>query len=222
MRKMKSEENQGVLDLIERAVPGHNPELLDQGLEQARQRKIPVHEIKQTLFQGLERSRKKLLTREAPLPNFLLSLEVLDRGFQKLSATADRDASAIPLVIGVVEGDPHDLGKNIVARIYAASGYQVHDLGVQVPAEAFVNSVREKRPKILALSSMISTTMVQMPEIIKRVKALAPDTVVMVGGAPLDLHLAKSFGADGYAESAVTLLEETEAARERVSAREKW
>ncbi len=220
---MNNEANQKVLDLIEKAVPGYNPEQMNQGIEQALRQGIPVQEIKQALFQGLELSRKKLLTRDVPLPKFLLSIDVLDQGFKRLSATEDREKSgAIPLVIGVVEGDPHDLGKNIVSRIYSASGYQVHDLGVGVPAETFISTVKEKQAKVLALSSMISTTMVQMPEIIKRVKAVAPDTVVMVGGAPLDLNLAKSFGADGYAESAVTLLEETEAALERASVKEKW
>lgn len=220
---MKSEENQRVLNLIEKAVPDHNPDQLNQAIEQALRQGIPANEIKQALFQGLEFSRKKLLTREAPLPRFLLSLEVLHQGLKRLSSTEEGEKSgAIPLVIGVVEGDPHDLGKNIVSRIYSASGYQVYDLGVQVPAEVFINSVREKQAKVLALSSMISTTMAQMPEIIKRVKATSPDTLIMVGGAPLDLNLAKSFGADGYAESAVTLLEETEAAMERLSVKEKW
>jgi len=220
---MKSEKNKEALNLIEKAVQDHNAKELNQGIDEAFLQRIPANEIRQSLFQGLELSRKKLFTPEAPLPQFLLSLEVLHQGLKRLSSAEGIGKSGgIPLVIGVVEGDPHDLGKNIISRIYAASGYEVYDLGTQVPVDAFISSVKEKRAKVLALSSMISTTMAQMPEIIKRVKAESPDTVIMVGGAPLDINLAKSFGADGYAESAVTVLEETEAAMERVSAKEKW
>jgi len=220
---MNSEKNKEVLNSVEKAVQEHNADELNKSIDQAGKQEIPTTEIRQALFQGLEHLRKKLFTPEMPLPKFLLSLDVLHQGLKRLSSAEESEKSrAIPVVIGVVEGDPHDLGKNIISRIYAASGYQVYDLGTRVPVDAFINSVKEKQAKVLALSSMISTTMMQMPEIIKRVKAISPDTVIMVGGAPLDLNLAKSFGADGYAESAVMVLEETEAAMERVSAKEKW
>lgn len=220
---MDSEKNKEIINLLEKAVQDHNPELLNKAIDQALGLGIPKNEIRQALFQGLEHQRRKMLSPEAPLPKFLLSIDVLHQGLKRL-AKGDESAKsgAIALVIGVVEGDPHDLGKNIISRIYSASGFQVYDLGVQVPVETFISSIKEKKAKVLAISSMISTTMVQMPEIIKRVRAVSPDTVIMVGGAPLDVKLAKSFGADGYAESAVTLLEETEAAMERVSAKEKW
>ena len=201
----------------------HNSVGLNKAIDQALELGIPKKEIRQALFQGLEHERRKMLSPETPLPKFLLSIDVVHEGLKRLSAGDESAQSgAVPLVIGVVEGDPHDLGKNIISKIYSASGFQVFDLGVQVPMETFIKSITEKKAKVLAISSMISTTMVQMPEIIKRVRAISPDTVIMVGGAPLDVKLAKSFGADGYAESAVTVLEETEAAMERVSAKEKW
>jgi methylmalonyl-CoA mutase cobalamin-binding domain/chain len=220
---MGSEKKQNALNLLEQAVREHDPDAMNKAIDQALEQGVAKNEIRQALFQGLEQQRRKMLGPEAPLPKFLLSIDVVHEGLKRLSAGDESAKSgAIPLVIGVVEGDPHDLGKNIISKIYSASGYQVFDLGVQVPVEAFVKSVTEKKAKVLAISSMISTTMVQMPEIIKRVKAIAPETVIMVGGAPLDAKLAKSFGADGYAESAVTVLEETEAALERMSAKEKW
>jgi methylmalonyl-CoA mutase cobalamin-binding domain/chain len=219
---MDSEKN-NTINLLEKAVQDHSPDALNKAIDQALKLGISKNEIRQALFQGLEHERRKMLSPETPLPKFLLSIDVVHEGLKRLSAGDESaKAGAIPLVIGVVEGDPHDLGKNIISKIYSASGYQVFDLGVQVPLETFIKSITEKKAKVLAISSMISTTMVQMPEIIKRVRAIAPDTVIMVGGAPLDVKLAKSFGADGYAESAVTVLEETEAAMERVSAKEKW
>jgi len=220
---MDTEKNCSALNLLEKAVQEHNPDSLNKAIDQALELGITKNEIRQALFVGLEHERRKMLTPETPLPKFLLSIDVVHEGLKRLSAGDESAKSgAVPLVIGVVEGDPHDLGKNIISKIYSASGYQVIDLGVQVPVEAFIKSITEKKAKVLAISSMISTTMVQMPEIIKRVREVSPDTVIMVGGAPLDVKLAKSFGADGYAESAVTVLEETEAAMERVSAKEKW
>jgi methylmalonyl-CoA mutase cobalamin-binding domain/chain len=219
---MDSEKN-NTINLLEKAVQDHSPDALNKAIDQALKLGISKNEIRQALFQGLEHERRKMLSPETPLPKFLLSIDVVHEGLKRLSAGDESaKAGAIPLVIGVVEGDPHDLGKNIISKIFSASGYQVFDLGVQVPVDTFIQSIKEKKAKVLAISSMISTTMVQMPEIIKRVRAISPDTVIMVGGAPLDVKLAKSFGADGYAESAVTVLEETEAAMERVSAKEKW
>ncbi len=180
---------------------------------------VPAEEVRLALFHGLDHQRRKLMTSEVPIPGFLVSLDVLYEGLKALLARAGASPSSggISLVIGVVEGDPHDMGKNIVSRIYSASGYQVHDLGSQVPTEKFVDSVKEKNARVLALSAMMSTTMAQMPDIIRRVRAECPGTVIMVGGAPLDPELARSFGADGYAQSAVTVLEETEAAIERAN-----
>jgi 5-methyltetrahydrofolate--homocysteine methyltransferase len=128
----------------------------------------------------------------------------------------------IPLVIGFVEGDPHDLGKNIIAAIYRNYGYRLFDLGRDVSKERFVKSAQENRARVLALSAMMSTTAMIMRDIIQEVKAESPDTVVIVGGAPLDETLARSYGADGYAETAVTILEETEAAIRRVIEGKPW
>jgi 5-methyltetrahydrofolate--homocysteine methyltransferase len=130
--------------------------------------------------------------------------------------------TGLPLVIGVVRGDPHDMGKSIVAGVYKAYGYNVIDLGCQVPADEFVQAVLENDAGILALSAMMSTTMGEMLDIVREVKERSPATAVMVGGAPLDRALAVEYGADGYAESAVSVLEETEAAVERVSEGRKW
>jgi len=96
------------------------------------------------------------------------------------------------------------------------NGYRVHDLGREVPSMAFVRAVEKYRPKILALSAMMSTTMAYMKEIISQVKSRFPETVIMVGGAALDMHIAKRFGADGYAESAETCMEQTKKAIQRV------
>jgi len=167
--------------------------------------------IEKTLLKGLDQVRKKLLSNESSLPELLISLDLTAAGLEVLKTqinTPEEKASA-SIVIGVVEGDPHDLGKNIISLIYKSYGYRVMDLGVQVPKEKFLRAVEDEKPDMLALSAMMSTTMSLMPEIIKEIKPLSPGTRVMVGGAPLDEQLAKRYGADGYAQSAVTVIEQT-------------
>lgn len=173
---------------------------------------IPAKEIRCAILEGLNRVRQNLMSKSASLPEFLLCIDAASDGLAKLTESkADSEQACPIIVIGVVEGDPHEIGKAIIAGVYRAYGYRVVDLGVQVPAEEFVEGVLRNKADILALSAMMSTTMTQMPDIIRAVRHKSPGTMVMVGGAPLDRQLAHEYGADGYAESAVTLLEETEA-----------
>jgi len=180
---------------------------------------IELKNIRYNLIRSLENVRHHLMSNAISIPEFLLILDMVGQKLDELaspSETGSQPDAEIPLVIGVVEGDPHDLGKNIIARIYATSGYRVFNLGRNIAESTFVASVLENHARVLALSAMMSTTMAHMPAIIKKVKDVSPDTVVMVGGAPLDETLAKSYGADGYAESALTIVEETEAALQRI------
>lgn len=212
-----------ILRNIEKAVMEHNSKAMNKSMEAALKQGISEDNVCQALFQGLEYLRRRLMSSKVSIPHFLLSLDTMHECLQRIPSRQISESSpGDSLVIGVVEGDPHDLGKNIIAKVYETGGYRVYDIGEDVSAETFVLSVKEKQPKVLALSAMMSTTMALMPEIIRQVKAQFPTTVVMVGGAPLDTSLARGFGADGYAESAVNVLEETEAAIERVSAGEPW
>jgi methylmalonyl-CoA mutase cobalamin-binding domain/chain len=174
---------------------------------------LSMKEVRQAICEGLNTLRMKLMSNHTSLPEFLLCIDAAKQGLAKLSEFGDAgDKGALTIVIGVVEGDPHDLGKSIISSIYRAFGYRVVDLGVQVKADAFERAVVENKADILALSAMMSTTMVCMPDIIRTVKQTCPGTVIMVGGAPLDRQLAEKYGADGYAKSAATVLEETETA----------
>lgn len=212
-----------LLASLEPAVLALDEVALRQTLAAAISAGVPGRELRNILFQGLERQRLKMMSEEVPLPRFLICLDLVHEGLKMISEGQEGETrEGVPLVIGVVEGDPHDLGKNIISKVYAASGYQMRDLGREVSLDSFLKALADHRAEVLALSSMMSTTMSQMPEIIRQAKERFPSVVVMVGGAPLDANLARTFGADGYAESAVTLLEETEAAMERVRAGEKW
>jgi methylmalonyl-CoA mutase cobalamin-binding domain/chain len=186
---------------------------------------ITSSDIYHCMLGGLDHIRLKVLSNDASLPDLLLCIDTVTEGLNQLSSHLDfswRGEKDISLVIGVVEGDPHTLGKNIIAAIHRTWGYQVIDLGAQVSKEEFVQSVQDNRARILGLSTMMSTTMAIIPDIIKEVKAVSPETAIMIGGAPLNEVLAKAYGADGYAESAVSVLEQTDCAMKRFLNRKPW
>jgi 5-methyltetrahydrofolate--homocysteine methyltransferase len=108
------------------------------------------------------------------------------------------------ILIGTVRGDLHDIGKNMVATLLRGVGYHVIDLGINVAAEVFVQHVNAERPQILALSALLTTTMLEMGKIIEALaQAGIRDTVnVIVGGAPVNQNFAQDIGADGYAKDA--------------------
>ena len=108
------------------------------------------------------------------------------------------------VVIGTVQGDLHDIGKNLVGMMLEDGGFQVIDLGVDIPADKFVQAVKENNVKVIGLSALLTTTMSGMKEIIDALKAdpATSDTKVMVGGAPLTQEYADSIGAAGYAPDA--------------------
>jgi len=207
-----------LLKNLETALWMHNDEMMGEILGAALNAGISPVDIRRALIQGLEQVRHQLMSNDTSIPDFLLCIDTMTAGLNRLSTPKEGDKAnegEIPLVIGVVEGDPHDLGKNIIAAIYRNCGYRVFDLGRDVSKERFVKGAQENRARVLALSAMMSTTAMIMRDIIQEVKAESPDTVVIVGGAPLDETLARAYGADGYAETAVTILEETEAAIRR-------
>jgi 5-methyltetrahydrofolate--homocysteine methyltransferase len=107
------------------------------------------------------------------------------------------------VAIGTVKGDLHDIGKNLVAMMLEGSGFEIQDLGNDVPPEKFVEAARSGA-NIIAISALLSTTMINMKDVIEALdRAGLPNTVkVIVGGAPLTEAYAKSIGADGYAPDA--------------------
>ncbi|MEM1545343.1 MAG: corrinoid protein [Candidatus Methanomethylicia archaeon] len=109
------------------------------------------------------------------------------------------------VVIGTVHGDIHDIGKNIVASMLFAAGFEVYDLGKDVPVEEFVGKAREVNADIIAMSALLSTTLPVQREVIERLsrEGLKEKIKVMVGGAPVTKEWAEEIGADGYGEDAI-------------------
>jgi corrinoid protein of di/trimethylamine methyltransferase len=110
------------------------------------------------------------------------------------------------VVIGTVQGDLHDIGKNLVASMLEGGGFKVIDLGVDVPPERFVEAAKEKDGTIIALSALLTTTMSMMKNIIQALEqaGIRQKTKVMIGGAPITQQYADEIGADGYSDNAST------------------
>jgi 5-methyltetrahydrofolate--homocysteine methyltransferase len=109
------------------------------------------------------------------------------------------------VLIGTVSGDMHDVGKNLVVTMLRGVGFEVRDLGINVPREKFYAEIADFRPDVLGLSSLLTTTMNEMRAIVAGVKERGLDAQckVIVGGAPVSAQFAAQIGADGYAKNAV-------------------
>ncbi len=110
------------------------------------------------------------------------------------------------MVLGTVEGDLHDIGKDLVGMMLEGAGFEVIDLGVEVSAPQFVDAVRQHRPNLVGMSALLTTTMVYMPVVIAALKeaGLRDGVKIMVGGAPVTQEFAVEIGADGYAPDAAS------------------
>ena len=111
------------------------------------------------------------------------------------------------VAIGTVQGDMHDIGKNLVIMMLEGAGYKVIDLGIDVPTEKFLRVVEEQRPQIVGLSALLTTTMPQMKETVRGLKPYGDKIKTIVGGAPVTEKFAREIGADGYAADAATAVE---------------
>jgi len=112
------------------------------------------------------------------------------------------------VVIGTVQGDVHDIGKNLIKMMFEVAGFTVYDLGRDVPLEKFAEEQIRTDSEIVALSAMMTTTMMGMKKVVQMIKEKNPQVKIMLGGAPLTADVAKLFGADGYAASAGNAVQE--------------
>ncbi len=112
------------------------------------------------------------------------------------------------VLLGVVEGDVHNIGKNIVKMMFEAAGFNVHDLGEDVPVEKFIEEQRQLNADIVCISALMTTTMTGIKRVIKELKLANPKVKIMIGGAPVSQEIADEWGADGYGQDASSALDE--------------
>ena len=138
------------------------------------------------------------------VPEVLMCADALYAGLDILRphVPEKEDNVNAQVVIGSIQGDVHDIGKNLVKMMFDVAGWDVHDLGRDVPLEKFVEEQLRTDSEVVAMSAMMTTTMLGMKKVIKMIKEKNPDVAIMLGGAPVTQDVANLFGADGYAESA--------------------
>lgn len=162
--------------------------------------------LKDGLIAGMDIIGERMENEEMFIPEVLMAAQAMSAAVEILKPLlADDDSRAMGrVVIGTVKGDLHDIGKNLVAMMMESGGLEVHNLGVDISPEKFVEEVKSKNANILALSALLTTTMPMMKTTIAAVmEAGLRDTVrIMVGGAPVTESFAREIGADGYAPDA--------------------
>ena len=162
----------------------------------------PKDIIANGLQAGMGAVGEKFSSGEYFLPDMLMAARAMKAALEVLAPLLEE--TGIPtigkVVVGTVEGDMHDIGKNVVATFLKGSGFEVFDLGNNVPDQKFIDEVRDKKPDILGLSALLTTTMPFMSRIIKALEAdgLRSGVKVIVGGAPVTQDYANYIGADAY------------------------
>ena len=156
------------------------------------------------LAHGMEIVGEMYERQEYFVPEVLMCADALYKGLEILRPYVPKSTgqSASQVVIGSIQGDVHDIGKNIVKMMFDVAGWDVYDLGRDVPLENFVKEQLRTDAEVVAMSAMMTTTMLGMKKVIKMIKEKNPDVAIMLGGAPVTKDVAAIFGADGYAESA--------------------
>jgi corrinoid protein of di/trimethylamine methyltransferase len=192
---------QAIIDFEDEAIQELTREALAAGLG-------PQEIILGGLAPGLEEVGRRYSEGEYFIPELVMCGNAMQAAMAILDPLIESQgarARAGRIVIGTVEGDLHDIGKNLVSSMLRGSGFEIHDLGVNVPAHVFVEQVARLQPDILALSALLLSTRATMREVVDAlVEAGLRDRVrIIVGGAPVTQEYADSIGADGYGADAV-------------------
>lgn len=180
-------------------VGGYVQEKIDAGID-------PQSIIDNSLIKAMEEIGRRFEAGQAFVPEMLLAARAMKTALDLLKPhmKSGEITTIGTVVIGTVKGDLHDIGKNLVASMLEGRGFKVVNLGTDVSGEKFIKAVREQNADIICMSALLTTTMVQMEQIIKEVEAagLRDKVRIMVGGAPVNEDFAMKIGADGYSDNA--------------------
>ncbi|MGL5439706.1 MAG: cobalamin B12-binding domain-containing protein [Filifactoraceae bacterium] len=197
---------QALEDIVKIIVEMREDEI-ERALDKAIRERISMENIyKYGLNKGILEATKLYESKEYYIPEMIVCADTLNKGIEYIKKKGNIKTGQGPtLVIGVVEGDMHEIGKNIVKILMEASDYNVIDLGVNVKMEDFIKTAVEKKAKIVGLSSMMTTTMIHMKDIVKAFKNMDIDNPpkIIIGGGCVSQNYADEILADGYSENAI-------------------
>ena len=191
-----------VFDLVcrgkARLTPAAVQEALDAGFD--------AGEILNRMISAMDAVGEKFRNGEIFVPEMLISAKAMKKGVEVLKPHLSTGAAGArgKVVIGTVAGDLHDIGKNLVAMMIESAGFEVIDLGVDVPVEKFVSAAAEDGVVIVACSALLTTTMPALEATVAALRAAGKDYRIMVGGAPITQAFADKVGADAYTDDAAS------------------
>lgn len=176
--------------------------LLDSGTD-------PQSIINNGLVEGMNIVGPKFKSGEMFIPEVLMSAKCMSAGIDivKSVLTEDEIESKGKIIIGTVKGDLHDIGKNLVGMMMESYGFKVIDLGVDNAPEKFLEAIEEHKPAIVALSALLTTTMMEMKKTVALIKSKGLNVKCIIGGAPISQEFSDEIGADGYAVNATAAAE---------------
>ncbi len=166
----------------------------------------PEKILKGGLIPAMDRIGERFRNNDIFIPEVLIAARAMHAGLGVLKPALAKSSSsaAAKVVIGTVKGDLHDIGKNLVGMMLEGAGFEVVDLGIDVAPEKFIQGAKENGAKIIGMSALLTTTMMQMKATVEKIKSDGLAIKTVIGGAPVTAEFAKQIGADGYAPDAAS------------------
>ena len=191
-------------DIKQLVIDGEDEDIVE-AIEEAIESDVNISDIvNNSLIEAMNIIGPMMASGELFVPEVLMSAETMQIGLNYLKPMLkEGDMTSLgTIVIGTVEGDLHDIGKNLVAMMLESSGFEVINIGIDQPAQAFVDAAIEHNAQIVGLSALLTTTMSAMRDTVKLIREKGLDVKIAVGGAPVSQEFADEIGADGYSEDA--------------------
>jgi corrinoid protein of di/trimethylamine methyltransferase len=175
-------------------------EIVEKGID-------PVQAIEKGFKRGMEKIGDLFADLEIFIPDMIAAADIMNEGIDILRPVLKLESDEMgtgKILLGTIQGDVHEIGKNIVKVLLEGAGFEVIDLGRDVNVLTFIDRYQELKPDIIGISALMTTTMVNIPRVIENLKTmgLRERVKIMVGGAPVLPEWAEEIGADGYGDSA--------------------
>ena len=197
-----------VLEKIASAVINGDEQAAPQWVQSALTEGLPAKKIlDEGLLFGMSEVGKRFREGEYFIPEVLIAAEAMKAGMTVLRPQLAKQGvkAEARAIIGTVRGDLHDIGKNLVVTMLESAGFEVEDLGVDVPPEKFIEACLKRPTQLVAMSALLTTTMPEMKSAVQKIhERVKPSPKIIIGGAPVTEDYAREVGADGYGRDAAT------------------